>query len=329
MLEEPRLGLLERFGPASFHHVREQRPRCAAEPNERDLACKPVPRSCDSRKDIAELLVHVDVLAQARDIRGRVERSGERRCRVHEDLHPHGLRDHEDVTEDYGGVEQARIPPDRLERDFARERWRAADIKKLVLRADRAELYRDEYEPVRERKECCHMPGRYRPAWRITQTGARSVSSPEERYEIGKVKRKGFRRDEPLAARRMRSFFKMGNFLLRGTFGFQSGDSTMMVDGRTTVGTRTRICQDVAAALEAGTRQNMQKKKPRTLVTLFRDFQGNYYIASAYDNIPRTGKSPESRLGMRFASVIICNIFVRVYLESQLTELDQSVNQSP
>jgi hypothetical protein len=150
MLEEPRLGLLERFGPASFHHVREQRPRCTAEPNERDLACEPVPRSCDGRKDVAELLVHVDVLAQARDIRGRVERSGERRRRVHEDLHTHGLRDHEDVAEDYGGVEQARIPPDRLESDLARERWRAADIKKLVLRADRAELCRDEYEPVRE-----------------------------------------------------------------------------------------------------------------------------------------------------------------------------------
>ena len=98
-----------------------------------------MPGSCDGIKDIVELLVHFDV-AQARNIRRLDERSGERWRRVHEDLHAHGLRNHEDVAEDYGSVEQARIPPDRLERDLARERWRAADFKKLVLRADRAEL---------------------------------------------------------------------------------------------------------------------------------------------------------------------------------------------
>ena len=151
MLEQPRLGLLERFGPASFHHVREQRPRRAAEPDKRDLAGEPVPRSCDGSKDVAELLVHVDVLAQARDIRRRVERGGERRRGIHEDLHAHGLRDDKDVAEDDGGVEQARIPPDWLERDFAREGWRAADLKKLVLRTNRAELCGDEYEPMFER----------------------------------------------------------------------------------------------------------------------------------------------------------------------------------
>ena len=152
VLEQPRLGLLERFGPASLYHVREQRPRRATEPDERDRAREPVPRSCDGREDVAELLVHVNVLAQARDIRGRVERGGERRRWVHEDLHAHGLRDHEDVAEDDGGVEQARIPPDRLERDLAREGRRAADLEKLVLRANCAELCQNRiYQPTFER----------------------------------------------------------------------------------------------------------------------------------------------------------------------------------
>ena len=151
MLEQPRLGLLERFGPASFNHVREQRPRRAAEPDERKLAGKPVPRSCNGSKDVAELLVHVDVLAQARDIRRRVEWGGKRRRRVHEDLQAHGLRDDKDVAEDDGSVEQARIPSNWLERDFAREGWRAADLKKLVLGTNCAELCADEYEPMFER----------------------------------------------------------------------------------------------------------------------------------------------------------------------------------
>jgi hypothetical protein len=103
-----------------------------------------VPRSCDGRKDVAKLLVYVDVLAQACKIRGRVERGGERGCRVHENLHAHGLRDDKDVAEDDGGVEQTRIPPDRLEGNLAREGWRAADLKKLMLCANCAELCRDE-----------------------------------------------------------------------------------------------------------------------------------------------------------------------------------------
>jgi len=145
VLEQPRLGLLERFGPASFHHVREQRPRRATEPDERDLAGEPVPRPRDGRKDVAELLVHVDVLAQARDICRCVERGRERRRRVHEDLHTHGLRDHKDIAEDDGGIEQAQIPSDRLERDLARKGRRAADLEKLVLCANCAELCRVEY----------------------------------------------------------------------------------------------------------------------------------------------------------------------------------------
>ena len=120
-----------------------------------------MPRSCDGRKDVAELLVHVDVLAQAHDIGGRVKRSGERRRRVHEDLHAHGLRDHEDIAEDDGSVEQARIPSDRLERDLARKAGRAADLEKLVLRANCAELCQAEDQRTFERatKSVVTCPG--------------------------------------------------------------------------------------------------------------------------------------------------------------------------
>ncbi len=103
--------------------------------------------------------MHVDVLAQARNIRGRVERSGEGRRRVHEDLHAHGLRDYEDVAEDDGGIEQARISPDRLERDLAGKGRRAADLEKLVIGANCAELC-GEYQPRWSSKALYHMPGR-------------------------------------------------------------------------------------------------------------------------------------------------------------------------
>ena len=140
MLEQPRLGLLEGLGPTSLDHVREEGPRCAAEADERDLAAEPVPRTRNSSKDVIELLLHVDVLAQARDVCGRVERSGEGGGGIHEDLHAHGLRDDEDVAEDDGGVDEARVPPYWLKRDLARKRGCPTYLKKLVLCSDGTEL---------------------------------------------------------------------------------------------------------------------------------------------------------------------------------------------
>ena len=94
----------------------------------------------DGVEDVTEFLVHVDVLAKTRDICGRIEGSGEERRWVHEDLHAHGLRDDEDVAEDYRCVDEAQIPPDWLERDLARKRRCPAYLKKLVFSPDGAEL---------------------------------------------------------------------------------------------------------------------------------------------------------------------------------------------
>jgi hypothetical protein len=111
ILEQPRFGLLEGLGPTSFNHVREEGPRRAAEADKRDLAAEPVARTRNSIKDVAKFLLHVDVPAQALNIRGRVERSRECGGGIHEDLHAHGLRDDEDVAEDDSGVDEARVPP--------------------------------------------------------------------------------------------------------------------------------------------------------------------------------------------------------------------------
>lgn len=142
MLEQPGLGLLQRLGPTPFDHVREQGPRCAAKPDERNLAAEPMARASDGGKDVVELFVHVDVLAQTRDVLGRIERRGKGRCGVHVDLHAHRLRDDEDVTEDDRGVDEAKVSPYGLERDLTRELGRPADLEKLVLSPDGAELCR-------------------------------------------------------------------------------------------------------------------------------------------------------------------------------------------
>ena len=140
ILEQPSLGLLERLGPAPLDHVREQGPRRTTKADERDLTAERVARARDGGKDVVELLAHVDVLAQARDVGGGVERRGEGRRGIHEDLHAHRLRDDKDVAEYDRGVDEAHIPPYGLERDLARERGRPAYLKKLVLSPDGAEL---------------------------------------------------------------------------------------------------------------------------------------------------------------------------------------------
>lgn len=142
VLKQPSFGLLQRLGPAALDHIREQGPRRAAKAEKRDLAAEPVPRARYGGKDVVEFLVHVNVLAQADDVCGRVEGSGEGRSGVHEDLHAHGLRDDEDVTEDNRSVDEPEIAPYWLERDLARKRRRPADLKKFVLSADSAELCR-------------------------------------------------------------------------------------------------------------------------------------------------------------------------------------------
>ena len=101
-----------------------------------------MPGACDGGKHVAEILVHIDVLTKTYDICGRVERCGEEWCRVHDNLHAHGLRDNEDVAEDYRCVDETLIPPDRLKRDLACKRRSLADLKKLVLSPESAKLCR-------------------------------------------------------------------------------------------------------------------------------------------------------------------------------------------
>ena len=107
ILEQPSFGLLEGLGSAALDHIREQCPGRATEANKRDLATEPMPGARNGVKDVAEFLVHVDVLAKTYDVCGRVEGSGEERRRVHENFHAHGLWDDEDVTEDYRCVNEA------------------------------------------------------------------------------------------------------------------------------------------------------------------------------------------------------------------------------
>jgi len=107
IIEQPSFGLLERLGPTTLNHIREKGPRCAAKSNKWDFTTEPVPGACDGVKDVAEFLVHIDVLAKTYDICGCVERGGEERRRVHDNLHAHGLRDNEDITEDYCCIDEA------------------------------------------------------------------------------------------------------------------------------------------------------------------------------------------------------------------------------
>lgn len=225
ILEQPSFGLLERLGPTALNHIREQGPRCSAKANKRDFTTKPMPGACDGCIYVAEFLVHIDVLAKTRDIRGGVERSGEEWCRVHENLHSHGLRYNEDVTEDYRRIDEAQIPPDWLEGDLARKRRRPADLKKLVLSPDSAELWLEISEQKANDGGSAHTREiatrlAHHPDWRTLGFFAlrMTLDRGSKRQSLGGA---------PLAALRIKSFFIGGKPLPRGSSGFQSGDSTM------------------------------------------------------------------------------------------------------
>jgi hypothetical protein len=143
ILEQPRFSFLEGFGPTSLDHVREEGPRCATEANKWDLAAEPVSRPRNSLKDVAKFLLHVDVLAQAANVRWRVERSRECGGGVHKDLHAHGLRDDENVAKNDGCVDETRVPPYWLQCNLARQRRRLTYLKKLVLCTKGTEFCRD------------------------------------------------------------------------------------------------------------------------------------------------------------------------------------------
>lgn len=85
VLVEPRLALLPRLGSSSLDHVRHEGPGCTAETNERHLSLEPVPRLGEGVKDVAELLVDVDVGLEASHVGRLSDRGRERRSGVHLD----------------------------------------------------------------------------------------------------------------------------------------------------------------------------------------------------------------------------------------------------
>lgn len=120
---DPALRLGEELRAAALDHVAEQRPRGAAEADQRDAAGQLVPRHGDGLVDVVQLARDVDLLVEdlavLRVLRGP-EGFGEVRALLvdHLDSHAHGLGDHEDVGEDDGGIDQAGEAVDGLEGDL-------------------------------------------------------------------------------------------------------------------------------------------------------------------------------------------------------------------
>ena len=184
ILEEPRLCFLQGLAAATLDHVREQRPRGTAEADQRHLAVQCFSRHRDGLKDVAQLFVHVHLGAQLRDVVGRVQRVGERGPRVHEDLHAQCLGDDEDVAEDDRCIDETGVAADGLDGDFCGQRGGTTDLEEFVVQTHFPEFY-SRLSVCAVASRVYYVPGRYRPAWRMTHTGARSVSSPrrEMQYE--------------------------------------------------------------------------------------------------------------------------------------------------
>lgn len=112
VLVDPCLALYEQLRAATLDHVAQQRPRRAAEAKQRDPALEFPPRQCNGLVHVVQLLGHIDVpvhdLLVLLVVR-RLERLREVRALLvhHLDHHAHGLRYHEDVGEDDGGIEKA------------------------------------------------------------------------------------------------------------------------------------------------------------------------------------------------------------------------------
>lgn len=140
----PLLDLLPSLATPTFHHIPKQRPRSRAEPNQRHLAVQRLAGQSNRREDVLELLKDVGLAVEDAllGVLDRFERVGEVRSYAaeHLDFHAHGLRDDEDVGEDDGGVEQARVATDGLHRELAGECWGATDGEEGVILAEGQEL---------------------------------------------------------------------------------------------------------------------------------------------------------------------------------------------
>lgn len=116
----PRLNLRKQLSATTLNHVAEQSPRSTTEADQRHLSLEPLARQRDGLVHIIELGGDIDVLGEDLAVLlvvGGLERAREVRALLvnHLDHHAHGLRNHEDVGEDDGRVDEAGVALDRLQ----------------------------------------------------------------------------------------------------------------------------------------------------------------------------------------------------------------------
>ena len=132
--EESRFGALEAARGAPFDHVRRERPRRAAEADERHLAGELLLDQPHGVEHVAQLLLRIGHV-QAFRILGPAQRLRELRTVVVQDeVHPHRLGDHQDVAEEDGSVDAEDV--DRLQRHLGCEVGRLAKGEEGDLCAD-------------------------------------------------------------------------------------------------------------------------------------------------------------------------------------------------
>lgn len=137
ILVNPRLDLLEQLRTAALHHIAQQSPRGTGESEQGDTAIELLAGEGDGLVDVVQLLGDVDVALHQLGVlavAGRAQRVGEVRALLvdHLDRHAHRLRDHQDVGEDDGRVDQAGVALDGLERQGRRDLGVAADFKEVT-----------------------------------------------------------------------------------------------------------------------------------------------------------------------------------------------------
>jgi hypothetical protein len=141
IFKDPGLDFGKGLATSSLDHIREQRPRCSAKSDKRNLSVQGLSRGGDRLEHVSELLIHIYINLEPLDIVRIDKWGGKMRAGVHDDFQTHCLRHDEDVTEYDRGVHEPRIPSDWLQGDLACEGWVAAYFKEFVLLADFTKLY--------------------------------------------------------------------------------------------------------------------------------------------------------------------------------------------
>lgn len=152
-LVQPALALLERLATAALAHVRHEGPRRAAEADEGHTAVEALAGHGDGVEHVAEFLLHVDLVGEAREVGGADEGLGKDGAArgLHHDLEAEGLRDDEDVAEDDGRVEE-RVAVDGLESELGGEFGRLAALEEGVVFPDLEEFWGQRWAGIRATK---------------------------------------------------------------------------------------------------------------------------------------------------------------------------------